>query len=74
MASRRTTSKKSSGKRGKGKTKAQLRVLLKKAHNEAEKLLKADKSGRLTRGKLKLGLSRLIKDLDGMYPFEDGHG
>jgi hypothetical protein len=72
MASRRTTSRKTSGKGSKGKTKAELKKLLKKAQAEIEKLQKGDQAGTLTRKTLRAGLEEIEENLDAMNPLEKG--
>lgn len=72
MATRRTITR-SGGRRGKGRTKAELRRLLKAAQSEVERLLKADNTKTLTPAILKTRLKRLKKDLQKMEPFEGGH-
>jgi hypothetical protein len=70
MASRRTTPRKASGEGRKGKTRAELKRLLKKAQAEVEKLLKRDQAGTLTRVNLKAGLEEIEEYLAEMGPFE----
>jgi hypothetical protein len=72
MASRRTTTRKTSGKGSKGKTRAELERLLKNAQAEIDKLLKGDKAGTLTRAKLRAGLKEIEDDLEAMEPLENG--
>jgi hypothetical protein len=72
MASRRTTPRKTSGKGSKGKTKAELKKLLKKAQAEIEKLQKGDQAGTLTRKTLRAGLEEIEENLDAMNPLEKG--
>jgi signal transduction histidine kinase len=72
MPLRRTIPKKSAGKRGRGRTKAQLKRLLKDAQNEVEKLLKAARAENLTRAHLRTRLRRIEKDLRQIEPFEGG--
>jgi hypothetical protein len=70
MASRKTTSRKTSGKGRKGKTRAELKELLKKARAEIDKLLKGDRAGTLTRVNLRAGLEEVEVHLDEMEPLE----
>jgi hypothetical protein len=70
MASKRTTPRKASGKGRKGKTRAELKKLLKKAQTEVETLLKGDRAGTLTRTKLQAGLEEIEKNLVAMGPLE----
>jgi hypothetical protein len=72
MASRRTTPRKTSGKGRKGKTRAELKKLLKKAQAEIEKLQKGDQAGTLTRKTLRAGLEEIEENLDAMNPLEKG--
>jgi hypothetical protein len=72
MASRKTTPRKTSGKGRKGKTRAELEKLLKKAQAEIEKLLKGDQAGTLTRVNLRAGLEEIEEHLEEMEPFERG--
>jgi len=70
MAPRRTTPRKTSGRGRKGKTKAELKKLLKKAQAECERLLKGDQAGTLTRRNLKAGLEEIEEYLEEMGPLE----
>jgi hypothetical protein len=72
MASRRTTPRKTSGKGRKGKTRAELKKLLKKAQTQIGKLLKGDQAGTLTRVNLKAGLEEMEEHLKRMNPLEKG--
>jgi len=72
MASRRTNRGTKPGKARKGKTRAELKNLLKKAHAEVEKLLKGDEAGTLSRKHLKAGLEEIEENLDAMEPLERG--
>jgi hypothetical protein len=72
MASRRTTPRKTSGKDRKGKTRAELKKLLKKAQAEIEGLLKGDDAGTLTRVNLRAGLEEIEEHLEAMNPLERG--
>ena len=71
MATKRSIKMKT-GKRGKGKTKAELKRLLKDAQGEVDKLLKADQAENLTRASLKGKLHRIKRDLKKIEPFEGG--
>lgn len=73
MASRKTTTQKTSGKGRKGKTRAQLKKLLKKAEAEIEKLLKGDRAGTLTRVRLRCGLEEIEEHLRAINPLEKGY-
>jgi hypothetical protein len=57
---------------GKGKTKAELQRLLKRAQSEVAKLLQDDEAGTLTRLKMKTRLKDVEKTLDEMEPLECG--
>lgn len=70
MAPRKTTPRKTSGKGEKGKTRAELKKLLKKAEAEIEKLLKGDQAGTLTRARLRAGLEEIEEHLKEMNPLE----
>lgn len=72
MPLRRTTRKKSAGRRRRGKTKAQLKRLLKDAQNEVAKLLREDRAQNLTQAHLRTRLRRIKKDLRKIEPFEGG--
>jgi hypothetical protein len=72
MASRRTTPRKTSGKGRTGKTRAELKKLLKKAQAEIEKLLKSDEAGTLTRANLRAGLEEIEENLEAINPLERG--
>jgi hypothetical protein len=72
MASRRTTARNTSGKGTKGKTRAELKKLLRKAQAETEKLLKADQAGTLTQANLRAGLEEIEERLEAMEPLEKG--
>jgi hypothetical protein len=72
MASRRTTPRKTSGKGSKGKTKAELKMLSKKAQAQIKKLLKGDQTGTLTRVNLRAGLEEIEEHLKRMNPLEKG--
>jgi predicted ribonuclease toxin of YeeF-YezG toxin-antitoxin module len=72
MASKRTAPRKTSGKGTQGKTREELKELLKKAQAEIEKLLKRDQAGTLTRAKLRAGLEEIEEDLEEMEPLEKG--
>lgn len=72
MATRKNTPGRTSGKGKKGKTKAELKRLLKKAQAEVEKLLAAHESGTLKRGNLKSRLTEVRRVLTGIEPFEEG--
>jgi hypothetical protein len=72
MASRRTTARKTSGKGRKGKTRSELKKLLKNAQAEIEKLLKGDQAGTLTRRNLRAGLEEIKEDLVAIVPLEGG--
>jgi predicted ribonuclease toxin of YeeF-YezG toxin-antitoxin module len=72
MASRRTTPRKTSGKSRKGKTRSELKKLLKNAQAEIEKLLKGDQAGTLTRRNLRAGLEEIKADLVAIVPLECG--
>jgi hypothetical protein len=70
MASKKTTRRKTSGKGRKGKTRAELEKLLRKARAEIDKLLKGDQAGTLTRANLRAGLEEVDVNLDEMEPLE----
>jgi hypothetical protein len=70
MASKKTTRRKTSGKGRKGKTRAELKKLLRKARAEIDKLLKGDQAGTLTRANLRAGLEEVDVNLDEMEPLE----
>lgn len=70
MASRKTKPRKTSGKRSKGKTRPELKRLLKNAQTEIDRLLKGDKAGTLTGAKMRAGLEEVKGNLDDMEPLE----
>jgi hypothetical protein len=72
MASRKTTPRKKSGKRRKGKTRAELKKLLKRAEAEIKKLLKGDRAGTLTGARLTAGLEEIEDNLKEINPLELG--
>lgn len=72
MASRKTKPRKTSARARRGKTRAELKRLLKKAQAEVEKLLKADQVGTLNRRDLKAGLEEIDENLEAMEPLEKG--
>jgi hypothetical protein len=72
MASRKTTRRNTSGKGRKGKTTAELRMRVKKAQAEIQKLLKGDQAGSLTRANLRAGLEEIEDHLYEMEPLEGG--
>jgi hypothetical protein len=70
MASRKTISRQRSGRSRNGKTRAELKKLLKKARAEIDKLLKGDEAGTLTRANLRAGLEEVDVNLYEMEPLE----
>jgi hypothetical protein len=71
VTSKRTTARKTSGKRR--TRQAELRRLLKKAQAEVANLLKRDRAGTLTGATLKVGLEEIRGHLRRMNPL-DPHG
>jgi hypothetical protein len=70
MASRKPIPRKRSRRVRNGKTRAELKKLLRKARAEIDKLLKGDQAGTLTRANLRAGLEEVDVNLYEMEPLE----